>query len=58
MHKVVRTKMKRRKVGSIANMEMHRYTIKSPVIHSFKDAFYTVFKNEGKRNSQKNPGWG
>ena len=44
MHKVVRTKMKRRKVSSFANLEMHRYTIKSPVIHSFKDAFHTVFQ--------------
>lgn len=44
MHKEVRTEMKRCKVGSFANLEMHRYTIKSPVIHSFKDALYTVLQ--------------
>jgi hypothetical protein len=55
MHKVVKSKMKRCKVDSFANLEMRRYTIKSPVKHSFKDALYMTlhYKNQGKRNSQK-----
>ena len=53
MHKVVKTKMKRCKIGSFANLEMRRYTIKSPVIHSFKDALYTVLQKSRQTYSQK-----
>lgn len=58
MHKVVKTKMKRCKIGSFANLEMRRYTTKSPVIHSFKDALYTVLQNQGKHTAKKRVGWG
>jgi hypothetical protein len=53
MHKVVRTKMKRCKVGSFANLEMHRYTITLQLYIHLKMLSKRCYKNQGKRNSQK-----